>query len=263
MKKVLGLWLGLVTAAAAFSADALPVFNATLTMGKQNRFVLIGADGKPSAWLQIGDQFEGYSLKAYDAKTETLDLARDGKVAHVILAGDAAVVAGAAPTTPVPATLADAEAVLNKMHFEDMMQKVMAQQKKMMMQMFDRMAPKNLPPEDKEEFLAFQSKMADELVAAMGLDQMKGDVAKIYSETFSKDELSALGAFYNTPAGEALIQKQPAVQQKMQEIMMPRMMAAMPKIQQMGREFAAQMKAKHDAAAPAEATPSPSPVPSP
>src|SRR6185369_2805731 len=112
MKKVLGLCLGLLTAAAAFSADALPVFNATLTMGKQNRFVLIGADGKPSSWLQLGDQFEGYTLKAYDAKSEALDLERDGKVTQVKLASDATVVNGG--STLPPPTLADAQSVLDK-----------------------------------------------------------------------------------------------------------------------------------------------------
>jgi uncharacterized protein len=251
MKKILGLTFGLLMAAAAFSAEALPVFNATLTMGKQSRFVLIGADGKPSSWLQLGDTFEGYTLKAFDAKTDTLDLERDGKTSHVMLATDAAVVAGAVPAAP--ATLADAENVLNKMHFEQMMDKMMAQQKTMMSRMFDQMGAKNVPAADREEFLAFQKKMVDELLSSMGLDKMKDDVAKIYSQVFTKDQLDGLAAFYGTPAGEALNEKQPVIQQKMQEIMMPRMMAVMPKIQQMSREFGAQMKAKHEAAAAAAA----------
>jgi uncharacterized protein len=272
MKKILGLTLGLLMAATAFSADALPVFNATLMMGKQNRFVLIGADGKPSSWLQLGDSFDGYTLKAFDAKAEALDLERDGKVTRLSLAADATVAAGAMPATP--ATLADAESVLNKMHFEQMMERMMGQQKTMMARMFNQMAPKTLSPEDKEEMIAFQKKMADELVSAMGLDQMKGDVARIYSEVFSKEELNALGSFYSTPTGEALVQKQPEVQQKMQEAMMPRMMAAMPKIQQMSRDFSMQMKAKHEAAAaaaaaaaapaePSNPTPPPSPTSNP
>jgi uncharacterized protein len=250
MKKLLSL-LAALFATAAFAADTLPVFNATLTVGKQNRFVLIGGDGKPSSWLQLGDQFEGYTLKAFDAKSDALDLERDGKVTRVTLAADAAVSAGQLAATP--ATLADAQGVLNKMHFEEMMGRMLDQQKGMMGKMFDQMAPKNLSPEQKAEFIAFQKKMVDQLMTSMGMDNMKDDMAKIYSEVFTKQELDGLGAFYSTPTGEALTEKQPVVQQKMQELMMPRIMAAMPKIQQMSKEFAQQQKAKRDAAKAAAA----------
>ena len=37
-------------------ADALPLFNATLTVGKEHRFVLIDSAGKASSFLGIGDR---------------------------------------------------------------------------------------------------------------------------------------------------------------------------------------------------------------
>jgi uncharacterized protein len=72
MKTLTSLLLAALTASAAFAADTLPVFNATLTVGKESRFVLVGPAGKASSWLQVGDTFEGYRVKNFDAKANTL-----------------------------------------------------------------------------------------------------------------------------------------------------------------------------------------------
>ncbi len=241
------LLLALAASAALRAADGLPVFNATLTMGKEHRFVLVSEAGKTSSWLNLGDAFEGYTLKAFDATTSTLDVERDGKTAHLNLASDAAVKNAPLPTH---ATLADAEALLNKMHFEEMIEKSLAGQRKAMANMVDQMAAQtNRPGVNKEDFVAFQKKLMDEMMSAIDAGQLKGDVAKIYSEVFTKDEMDGLAAFYSTPSGAALIEKQPEVQQKMQAVMMPRIMAMMPKVQQMAKDFAMEQKAKAAAAA--------------
>ena len=256
MKKLLVLGFAALTAVTVALADTLPVFNATLTVGKQNRFVLIGADGKPSSWLQIGDSFEGYKLTAYDAKENLLDLERDGKTTRIGIAADAAVAAGKLAATP--ATIADAEAVLNKMHFDRLIDKMMSQQKDMMTKMIGQsMQTRNIPPEARDDFIAFQKRLIDEVMSMMNPEQMKSDMTKIYSEVFTKQELEGLGAFYSTPVGEALTDKQPVVQQKMQELLMPRMAQMMPKISKMSQEFAQQQKAKRQAAADAGAPAAP------
>jgi len=74
--------------------------------------------------------------------------------------------------------------------------------------------------------------------------------------------LSGLADFYGTPAGQAMTAKQPELQQKMMEIIQPRMMAAMPKMQQMSQEFEQQQKARQQAqqqAEPAAAPAAPAP----
>jgi uncharacterized protein len=251
MKKLLVL-IALLASTVAFAAGQLPVFNATLTIGKEHRFVLVGGDGKASSWLQLGDTFAGYKLKAYDAKASALDLERDGKVDRVTLVSDASVKAGALATTA--ATLADAEAVMNKMHFEEMIGRILDQQKNAMGKMVDQMAARmNIPATDRDDVLAFQKKVMNEVMSSLNVDQMKTDMTRIYSEVFSKEELTDMAAFYSTPLGETITSKQPAVQQKLQEAMMPRMAEMMPKIQQLGREFAMQQQAKKKAAAAAAA----------
>ena len=59
---------------------ALPIFNATLTVGKEHRFLLISALGKQSGFIRLGDTFEGYTLKAFDAQATVLEMERGGKV---------------------------------------------------------------------------------------------------------------------------------------------------------------------------------------
>lgn len=256
-----------VSAIGLYAAETLPLFNATLTVGKEHRFVLVDANGKASSFLSLGEVFAGYTLKAYDAKAGALDLERDGQVSRVTLVADAATIG--APAAPMPATVADAEAVLNKMHFDEMMERVLGQQRKAILGQFQqigaRMTAQGVDP---AEAAAFQKKMADEILAVLDPKQMRTDVSKIYSELFSKQELDQIGAFYSTPLGEMLAAKQPAVQEKLGAIIQGRMGEVMPKVQKMGAEFAAAQKAKREAAGGAapvapKRTPAPAPAPAP
>lgn len=259
MKNILVLWSALITAVVALAADAVPVFNATLTVGKESRFVLLDATGKSSQWLEIGDTFDGFTLKDYDAKANALDLERDGKVTRVTLSADAAVAAGTLASTP--ATLADAEEVLRVMRFDEMIAKTMEQQKKAMAPMFRQMAAQmKVPEEDRDAVLALQQKIMNEVMDSVTGPEMRANVAKIFSDVYSKEELDNLGAFYATPAGQSMLTKQPQVQQKMMQVMMPRIAAIAPRMKQMSEDFmrehaAAKAAAKAAVAPQSSATP--------
>jgi uncharacterized protein len=231
----------------ALHADPIPVFNATLTMGKEHRFVLVSEAGKSSSWLKLGDSFEGYTVKAFDAKAAALDLERDGKITRVMLVGDAAVANAPMPT---PGTIADAENVLRVMKFYEMLKKVAAQQSKAMEPMMRQMTSQ-MKGVDQEKLIAFQKKIMDEMMSVITGPETQAAMAKAYSEVFSKDELDGLANFYSTPVGQAVTDKQPEVSQKLNAFLMPRIMQTMPKIQQMAKDFAAEQKAAQ-AAAPAE-----------
>jgi uncharacterized protein len=249
MKKYLAFILAAVFAAVTYAADQLPLFNATLTVGKDHRFMLVSQpEGKSSSWLKIGDSFEGYTLKAFDAKANALDLERDGKVSRVAIVADAAVEKGAASTSTV-ATLADAEAVMNKIHIDEMLDRTVEVQKKMVWTSIERTMIAKLPDSAKDDVAGFRQKVMDEVGKLLDPAQMKADITKVYSETFSKEELNQISSFYDTPLGQTLLAKQPEIQEKMQTAMMPRMSELAPKLQQLGRDFGAQMKAKQAAAA--------------
>ncbi len=244
-------------ATALQAADQVPLFNATLAVGKEHRFVLMSPGGKASSFLRLGESFDGYVLKNYDAKSGELTLEKEGKSVKLTLVADAANAAVAQATTK--ATLADATALLDTMNFEQMLDRTMVglrkQQAASIGQMTGRMLPANADPEVKEAVAAFQKKIVDELMGGLTGADLKQDVAKIYSEVFTKEELQALGGFYQSPVGKAFSDKQPELAEKMNGVMMTRMMTAMPRVQQMQQAFQQEMRAKREAAAAAQGTP--------
>lgn len=262
MKKLL-LVLSLLWGAAAWAANAVPLnFRALLVMGGEKMFSLTTEGARNQAWVAVGDEFEGFKVVRYVDESSTLVLSRDGQEFTLRLASTKIA------SAPVKATIADAQALLRKMNFEQMMAKTIEQQKQasvaMVRQMFGgKSSQDGLTGEDMANF---QQKIQEALWSEMKLETMSDEVAKAYSEVFTKDELDGLSEFYGTAAGQSMIAKSPEIQKKMMEIMTPRMMAAMPKIQQMAKEFAAEQKAKHQAqqqAAAQAANPAPAPAPEP
>jgi len=231
---------------------AVPELRGMLATGSDRKFALATPGGDQPAWVSVGDSFAGWKLSAYHPAEDALVLARDGK--EVLLKLSASTVG----VSVEKATLADAEAVLNKMKFEAMIGKMLEQQKQAMLGMTKKMMG-NAKGVDQADYEAFQAKMMDAMYESMKPDELKTDFARIYSEVFTKGELQGLANFYDSATGQAMIDKQPEVQQKTMAVIMPRMMAAMPKIQQLSAEFGKEQAAKKAAAAPA--TPAPAATP--
>lgn len=237
------VFAGLVFGAALRAAEpAVPELRGMLATGAERRFALATPGDTQTAWVAVGDSFAGWKLSAYRPAEDALVLTRDGHETLLKLS------AGKVGISVEKATLADAEDVLNKMKFEDMIGRMLEQQKKAMVGAMKKMAgsPKGV---DAADYEAFQSKVMDTMYASMKPEEMKADFARIYSEVFTKAELQGLADFYGTPTGQAMIEKQPEVQQKSMAVMMPRIMAAMPKIQQLSVEFGKEQAAKKASAA--------------
>jgi hypothetical protein len=230
---------------SGFAASDAPLFRSVLIDGQANLFSLSDSTGA-ARWVKLGESFEGWKLDAFDAATQRLTLTRDDKSLTLSLA-DASVASAAAGADR--ATVADADALLQKMRFEEMITKsIEAQQSAMAKNMGKMMG--GASPEDQAKFAEFQGKIMKVMFDEMDLPGMRGDLAKLYADTFTATELKAQADFYSTPAGQAMVDKQPVLQERMTELMMPRMMKAMPKIQAMSMEFA-----KENAPKPATAKP--------
>lgn len=255
MKKLLLIVSALISAAAVQAADAPPLFNALITMGKDTRFVLVSPAGKTSDWIHLGDTFEGYTLKNFNPATSTLEVEHAGAITKLALVDDATVKSGPATAPATNATLADAENVLQAMRFEDMMEKMLGQQKKQTLAMIKQMSSRmDTPGVDKDELAAHQQKMIEEIMSFMNAGEIKKDMARIYTDVFTKEELAGQTAFYMTPTGRAMVDKTPEVQAKLQAVLMPRMQAMMPRIMEMSQQFQQQQKAKIAAAKAAAAS---------
>ena len=252
------LGLTLSFASAARAEDALPQLRSVLIDGQAPMFSLADATGS-GRWVKIGESFEGWKLESFDAAKQILVVSHDGEKRELGLE-----VAKLKDDAGGKATVAEADAVLQKMRFEEMIGKALeAQQKAMAKSMGSMPGSKNLPPEEAARMAEFQKKMMNAMFSEMDLPGMRQDVAKVYAETFSSAELKAQSDFYSTPAGQAMIDKQPVIQQRMTELMMPRMMKAMPKVQAMAQEFAKEQKAAKAAAAGSTSAPAASSTPTP
>ena len=248
-------------ALAAFAAepapapanDTPPELRGVLISGADQRFALTLPGGARTAWAGVGESYEGWKLASYNQADETLVVKKDGREVSIKLASSKV---GAADNK---ATIADAEEVFRKMNFDEMLGKIMDQQKKNQLNMMRQMLARN-PPKDgsQDDRMALQSKIMDAIFAELKPESMRADIAKAYSDVFTKDELAGMADFYGTPAGQALTAKQPELQQKMMEIMQPRLMAGMQKAQQLQQEFAQQKQAQQQAA-PAAAPAAPAP----
>jgi len=233
-------------AATTFAADsAPPEFRGVLSIGGARRFAL-AVPGGTQAWVGVGESFDGWALADYDAASDTLTLRKDGRQVSLGLSTSVLGVNASAATTAgagTKATLADAEEMLGKMRFEQMMAKVLEQQKKSAATLVRQMAAQ-AGADASDEAAAFQARLLDTMFAELNADALRGDIARAYSETFTKEELQSLASFYASPAGQAMVEKQPELAQKMSDLMTPRVLAALPKVQQMAKEFAAAQAAK-------------------
>jgi hypothetical protein len=243
-------------ATLALATDNLPIFRGIISAGKDSKFGLTSAVGGPTAWVSVGDTFEGWTIDDYHAKSQSLVLKNGTKEVTVALAGSGG---GQDAADDVKASLAQANDVLKKMNFDQMMAKMLDQQKKasadMIKQMMGQMAPGNTSPEDMAAIQQFQQQMMDQMMAALNPAEMHDDIAKAYADTFTGEELDGLSAFYSTPTGQALADKTPALQARIQQVMMPRIMSVMPAIQQSAQSFGRQMAARKASSPPAQPSP--------
>jgi uncharacterized protein len=234
-----------MTSAFALADPVVPELRGMLATGKDRRFAL-SIPGGDTAWVGIGGKFAGWTLKEFNAAEDVVVLVKDGQETRLKLSSSKI------GEADVKATLADAEAVMDKMKFEEMFAKIMDQQKKSVVEMM-RSTTGKMKGVDAADLAAFQTKVMDVMFTEMKPEEMKADVTQIYSEVFTKAELKGLGAFYDTAAGQAMIDKQPEIQKRMTELMMPRMMLGMAKIGPLSAEFAKQQAEKKKAATAAAA----------
>ncbi len=114
----------------------------------------------------------------------------------------------------------------------------------------------NLSPEQKEAMQKAQADAHITLHQQLSWDAVKSEFIQAYADAFTEDELKGLVAFYNSPLGQKLVDKQPAVTEKMGRFTQQKMMSVMPTLMQKIREAAGQ-KPPAAPALPASVTPAP------
>jgi hypothetical protein len=136
------------------------------------------------------------------------------------------VLASAEVSTPRP----DVDELLTLMRIDKMMESTMEPLKKMMASAGQTAG---MPPEHAARAKAMQEKSFALIMGEMTGSRMKAEMAQIYGETFTTEEIKGLTTFYKSPAGQAFLDKQPIVMQKTMAMSQKMMMEIMPKIQAM------------------------------
>jgi hypothetical protein len=212
-----------VTPPSAAPASGKPELRGVMDLGSGQRFLLLLPGGSSSNWAKVGDTVGAWKVADYHENDRTLVLKQDdGTELDLSLAADPV------KEGDVPATLADAKALMQKMNFGDMMTRILAQQRQAISAiMKQQMLRRGMSADDAAAAVAKQSQAMDAFWKAMDMNSLQDDIAGAYSQVFTKDELGGIADFYDTAAGQALLAKTPEIQQKTMQIMMPRMMQAM------------------------------------
>jgi uncharacterized protein len=134
--------------------------------------------------------------------------------------------AGAAHATP--ATEASIEEMLKASNAKGLMESVRSQMDGYMKQVMHQATEgKAVTPERQAILDRLGTEMGQIAGSALDWDKMKPMYVRIYSESFTKEEIDGIVKFYKSPAGKAMIDKMPLVMKslmgEMQGFMKPMM----------------------------------------
>lgn len=114
-----------------------------------------------------------------------------------------------------PASPASIETLLTVTKSEAMMESMYAGMEQLMRQSITQtLQGKSLTAEQQRILDAAPTKFASVMRDEMSWQKMKPLYVQLYSETFEQDEVDGMLAFYESPAGKALINKMPLVMEK-------------------------------------------------
>jgi uncharacterized protein len=114
----------------------------------------------------------------------------------------------------------------------------------------------SLTPEKKAALDAFQKKLMALLEPQIGWKAMEPAFADIYAKLFTEQQMDAIIAFYKSPAGMALMDKMPEINQQANQMVQAKILALQPQVRQMFADFEKTQQ-------PAPAAPAASPKPAP
>jgi hypothetical protein len=123
------------------------------------------------------------------------------------------------------------------------MSRMLEQTKQQVLQMESQMMDQfDIPADKKEAAAAFRKELTEKTFEIMSFDSMHSEYAALFAEVFTLEELKGLVAFYESPVGKSMIEKQPIIIQKAMQISQKRIAVLIPEIQKMAKEFEASLK---------------------
>jgi hypothetical protein len=130
---------------------------------------------------------------------------------------------------------AKVEQLLTIMNVEKQQKVMMDQMSQMVIgQVRAQMAQQgNVPPAEVAKLEDRQKKLFALIQQETSWDKMKPIYIKSYADTFTEPEIDGILAFYKSPAGKAMVDKQPDLNTKIMTSLQSQMADLMPKIEQL------------------------------
>ena len=128
---------------------------------------------------------------------------------------------------------AKVEQLLSAMNVEQQQKEMMDQMTQMVIDQFkDQMSKQgNLSPAEMARLEDRQKKLFALIADKTSWQKMKPVFVKAYADTFTEPEIDGIVAFYKTPAGKAMIEKQPMLNTKIMQTVQAQMADLMPEIE--------------------------------
>lgn len=88
----------------------------------------------------------------------------------------------------------------------------------------------------------YAKKQIDLLGETLSWPKMKAFQISIYTQTFSEAEINEMTAFYKTPLGQKILERQPKLMAVAMKEIQGQLQAMVPKLEELSREMAAEIK---------------------
>jgi len=121
-----------------------------------------------------------------------------------------------------PATREDVEKLFLTMHIREQMHSMMETMSRQSRQMAQENLKKRLP-ELTQKDLDRLNQLTDRIWSQMDFGGMIDDMVPVYQRHLTKEDVSAMEAFYETPTGQKLLREQPVMTAEAMQAMQPRM----------------------------------------
>lgn len=100
-----------------------------------------------------------------------------------------------------------------------------------------------LSPDQQRAVNKLSAKMDDIITNALSWNSLEPDYEKIYAAAYTEQQLDDMLTFYNSPTGQAVVEKTPLLLKQANAIAQQRMALAIPEIQKLLKDCAAQVAA--------------------
>jgi len=94
----------------------------------------------------------------------------------------------------------------------------------------------NATEKERAHARGIQAKIMDLVKDRMSWEKMRPVYVKMYSETFTDEEIDGMLAFYQSPAGRAMLEKMPQLVAKIMALAQSQMAGLMPEIERLVKE---------------------------